>query len=314
MYQNKFFMVIICLLIAGFVFAGCESVIGVDLPEHTSRLSATSFFNPDSTWQVYVSNTVPYSASMPPPPIQNAQVLILSEGQVVDSLVRHPFIGEGFYISTSGSKPVPEKPYTIRVRAPGFDDIEGEDIIPRRVAIQKWTAQQTSDPGNGPRLNVSVTFDDPAATRNYYAITVLAYINNLAEDSSSYGYSYAASFTTQDPAITGSIFLGDNEEFYTDATFNDDLFSGESYTLDLEVELYYLLDRPAEIAGSMVHVACLQSVSEDLYRYWRTSELQRLINSDYFAEPVQVFSNLSSETGVFGGYQQQCEQVSEITF
>ena len=45
----------------------------------------------------------------------------------------------------------------------------------------------------------------------------------------------------------------------------------------------------------------LTSLSEEAYKYFVTLDRYYMANGDFFAEPVQVISNIENGLGIFGG-------------
>ncbi|OFY88145.1 MAG: hypothetical protein A2236_13130 [Bacteroidetes bacterium RIFOXYA2_FULL_33_7] len=78
--------------------------------------------------------------------------------------------------------------------------------------------------------------------------------------------------------------------------FSDDLFEGENLNLSLFVSKYnfYTLQTPVIIS--------LYSISEAFYKYSISLDEQQNVAGNPFAEPVQVYNNVTDGYGIFAGY------------
>ena len=84
--------------------------------------------------------------------------------------------------------------------------------------------------------------------------------------------------------------------------FDDKLFDGRSYTLDLEGYSYFLDTQSEEFDQEAKLTIEVRKVSEAYYQYVNTSSLQNWISGDLVSEPVQIFTNVENGRGVLGSF------------
>ena len=288
----------VLLLAAVLVFAACEQVIEIDLPEHTPQLVLNATFSPDSLIYAQVSASKHLQDTAYLRSVNNAKVVVYENGVLWDSLTFAP--GSGFDAPhyRSSRLPVAGRTYRVQVSAPGFADVEGEDRIPMPVPILS-IERRDSVPGNNPEdqyTELSVTFDDPAGQGDAYVIGF--YFQDTVEtDPGQFEFwNFPIAIESADPVLKYDF----NSSTFT---FADKTFDGRRTTIKIRVA-------ESNIFSNDFYVV-LGSVSDHYFRYQRTlsSYLETAFNP--FAEPVIVHSNMSSKMGIFAGYSMSRIQMPE---
>jgi Domain of unknown function (DUF4249) len=277
-----------CWILWSVLLLGCEKVISIDLPDSEPVLVVNSLFSPDSVWQVRVTASQAIDVSTEPPAVTNATVVILENGIPIDTLVHD---SADMYVSARGRKPVADHAYTLRASAPGFADVQGSDMTPRVVIANNLSFQDSVFLTQGEqqyRGEFSFTIHDWPGQRNYYLLDIYT-VYHFIWDSTSITQVGQVGFASQDPIL-------DTKTSYGQALFDDATFEGQSHT----IKVYF-----AGIAGhngsSDTIYARLSVVTEPCFRYLQTMAKYNNAQFDPFAEPVRLYSNMTSGMGVFAG-------------
>ncbi|MCD6555944.1 MAG: DUF4249 family protein, partial [Bacteroidales bacterium] len=117
---------------------------------------------------------------------------------------------------------------------------------------------------------------------------------------------YSYYFDTTDPVLNKN-----NNEFIIDGingrVFSDELFNGNAYTLKFIADFYnYKSDEYVKEINDeqypVIIVLKLLKVTEAVYNYIFSFNLNEQTRFDPFAQPVQVYSNVENGLGLFSGY------------
>ena len=189
------------------------------------------------------------------------------------------------------------------------------------------------------RYGVSLNFQDIANTDNYYYLknnvrydvdieSILAqldiwrqtnpdtlfgiedYVYALANQDNTYElclYTSDASFEETKAYSDFEFELEGNENqnicYYGINIFSDRLFKDEMKELDVQVEYVYGgLDAYFPNDFQTQYVMELGTVSEDMFLYQRSAQLQYNNQNNFFAEPVRVYNNVENGFGIFAAY------------
>jgi hypothetical protein len=253
----------------------CETVVDVNLPEHTPILVANSFFSPDSIWKVKLYKSRGTFKAGPFESVSNAAVEITDGENVID--LSH--VDNGVYRAVTNVRPRWGNTYGLRASAPGFAPIESSDSIPIPVPIESVFADPFSTPSR-----LTIHFSDPPGEKNYYQIVVL----EEQEDQTSGTFLSPAYFETND-----LIFQEIGDVNPDEAIFDDALISDSRYSIKLRVFSNNRFPR--------LNVLLL-SVSESYYRYVKSNQAQQQDQENPFSTPVQVYNNIANGLGIFAGY------------
>ncbi|MDQ3072664.1 MAG: DUF4249 domain-containing protein [Bacteroidota bacterium] len=277
-----------------FLFTGCVKNVEMDLPDNESLLVVNSFFNPGDTWQVNVSKSRNMQQRMQNVDVENARVTLYEDGVLLDTM---RYTSGGNYVLTT-HKPVPGKTYTLKVSAPGFPDVESEQRLESRILIESLTYDYINDPnGQGmqqPRLKIK--FTDVPSQKNYYQIVVSSMLQGP------FGEMSRECIFSEDPVVDAVLFDNCNG-----LLFDDNLFEGRSY--ELAVPVGWGRDTTGGTGEEMLYQVELRTLTEAMFEYQRTYSLQKNSEGDPFAQPVQVYNNITSGYGVFGGFRSDMDSI-----
>ena len=272
----------------------------VDVPGHDPELVATAFFTSDSVWAVRVERTVGYTSEEDPTPVRDAVVEILTGGSVLETLAHSD---SGLYAG-AGSPPANGRQYEVRVRAPGFDAVEGSDRLPDPPVVSHF--RETVSGQRAIDVRLDLTIDDPAGEKNFYGLFLVQVRVEYEPSSQSLRPlpPSLATFESADEVLDDGLlaFLDRDVKQYRRAFFGDDTFDGGQKTLDLRIA-YQAPDPAAALQIWRGFALVVVTASEALYDYWISADKQIASNANPFAEPVRIASNMSNGFGVFGGFE-----------
>ena len=287
------------------VWVGCEQVVDIELPPHESLLVVNSYFTPDSTWDIRLSRSVSYTDTLfgRAPWVENGTVAIWQGDRQVEVLQN---LGGGRYRGTT--RPAPEGTYTVRAASPDLEPVDGHSQVPdgalielNNIRVIEVDEEQQSFRGNEILLTVSI--QKRTEEKEYFNLRVIGISEAIEPEFQYNDDSTYVSFSSIDFALSEDGI----EEYYQDrAYFDDALFDGGTY--DLDIAIPYSSGFRVEGEKRRYYIQFL-TLSEDLYFYEVSADRQRSTDQDPFTEPVDVYSNISSGFGIFAGYHAQVVRV-----
>ena len=271
----------VLVAILAVMLTACEKDINLPLPQSKTKLVINCGANPDSTWKVYVGQTIPlFDKASTPKEIDNAEVTIKSE----DGEIRLKPEGNGIY--TSPLKPTIGKKYTIEAKATGLTTATASCTIPSLPSLENTTVLRTES-SYKKIYNISVTIDDPSETEDYYIIEV----RDVVEDKSRLypWYEYHNLYTKD-------IFCENvsEDESNRQLLFKDISFNGEKRKIQFYFETINEYNDRTE--------CIVKRCSKDFWEYKRTLFLYDENVDSPFTQPVQIHTNVSNGVGIFGAY------------
>lgn len=295
----------------GLLFFSCYSTTEVDLPNENPLIVVNAVnFQPDSTWLIELSKSESYSKNNDFQFIDNALVVIKDENGTEIQLEQTSINGRIFYTSTQ--KPEAGKQYQLNTLIPGFPEISAISSIPPPIQIESIVIDSTllreaydyySKNGNygyyeGLNINCQIILNDPSEVDNYYQLclyreTESSYVGldgNLVENYSFNEYY----FVVKDDGFIDEMIISDE-------TFNGTLYRWNAY---VPIEAFHDYKYRERSNYKLRLHFTLRHLSEEYYQYKKSLELQKIRDSDPFAQPVIVFNNIENGAGIFAGYSQ----------
>ena len=288
------FLLFCFLILAILCLFSCEEYfeprsVVVELPEHQPVLVVNGFINPDSVSEVSISKSTGFLAESENQFVRNADVRLSENGTQVTTLVH---IGEGVYRASS-HHPSQGATYRLDVVADGFEPIRAEAVVPTPIAIDSVSVRATNPeiPWSN-EYDLTIFFTDPPVEDNFYQVIMLERRQFPEQPGSQIAQE---GFRSSDPVLLRQDDFGDQQWFYSDAYFDDALFDGESYGLELHYYVY---------SGDALRDlwAALLTTTESYHYFRKTVDQQDNSEENPFAEPVQIFSNVEKGLGVFAAY------------
>lgn len=202
------------------------------------------------------------------PYVKNAEVILLKEGQRLDTL---EYIGAGFYKSEYRAQP--KTNYSIRVITSQFNTVTASSYVPQHISILSTKKRNDS---------AIISFKDPSEQTNYYYVFI--------------GSNNPEGFYVIFNKDVRNLHTG---EKYTRGFFSDEMFNGDTCEVSIKNPTYY---NTTEKHVYLCHI------NKDYYKYSQLEDEQRnleLIGDQFFlafAEPINVYSNISKGLGIFTGF------------
>ena len=167
----------------------------------------------------------------------------------------------------------------------GYKDISAEVRVPDPPSVDTAYATFTSNQ-NGDIMNGLVSIDDPSV-ENYYLIQAqfrFNYDTTWMNDTS-----WAeVQISSDDPTIDNT------SNGFSQLIFSDIGFNGGKYSIRFHSNFFN-----SDTTGTHLRFRIF-SLSRDSYLYWISLYKYYDSNGNPFAEPVQVYSNVSSGMGILG--------------
>lgn len=269
------------------LFMACEKEIPLKQEEKQSRIVVNGIFSAEDTIWIHLSESRDVLYDQILPNIENATAKLLDASD--NEIGSFTYTSEGNYYCTDPT-PVAGATYGLRVEAAGLTTITASAETPSLISIMSIdTATVAAD-----QLEFDISFTDDASQDNYYGISIV-YHDYFEEESGEIYHHEAPYYSTKEvyvvngePDIDGARYA--MEFFFSDKGFNGQTinFSGRRYVWPTDSDLRF-------------YVVGLKSLSEDLYKYKLSYSKYLDAQGDFFAEPVQVYSNITDGFGIFGG-------------
>lgn len=289
------------LLCVSFISISCEKVIPFEGDVNTPKLVINSVFESDSTFKVHVSSSRSVIDTSSFQNIDDAIVAIKdADGNIIETLDNVLY---GFY--TGQAYPEENQTYVLEVNHTNYANITASDSLPSPITINSVDTSTIIDPINGDRMQISMNFDDPENTQNYYLIetySVNEYLVIKDLDTTEYELDTAKQYMV----LTDEVFQNGGSPWRDQGLFNDLLFNGQNKTLELEIPNNNWSGNEDGYSWSYKTLTLrlyLHNISISYYYYRTSLELFENASGNPFAQPVQVFSNVENGFGVFAGSQ-----------
>lgn len=265
----------------------CETVIELEVPRNERRMVLNSFFNPDSSFKVFLHEDVhilDYTSE--PIPISGAKIeLFNNENELIAELAH---VSGAEY--SSDVRPIQGQEYFININKDGFESISAVGSVPADLAEVHGISVHEVDAFE---YNFTVSLDDPEGN-DYYEIQAWEEAIFLENEDSVYTVfpSYLES-----SSLFFDEFSSEGHSLYLD----DVLF--ENQTIDIAINTLWQLQAFCNENCVNYNVfVVVRRLSEEYFLYRESSELQDRLSGDPFAEPVNVFTNVSNGFGIFAGF------------
>ncbi len=293
------------------VFCSCEAEIGIDNIDISPRLvlngvvtagSDTSGFYITESRAVFRPDSG--TSSQPYKSLKNALVKFSVNNQ---SLVLNYDDSKDAFIWAEPFKPKDSLSMEV---SHGGRLIKASVVIPSPPEVLSFDTIPFQKVVNGSLkdfLRFIIRIKDKPGEKNYYRLALSMVSHYEYSGSWEEGYThYSSKFYSEDPVLNNGnpTHIQDDEyEFITFqrnylGTFNDTFFDGEEYDLDFYVDypdyLYYDMYTWKYLTLS------IQSISEDLYKYYNSLQRYQFLVGDDMTEPAVVFSNVLNGLGVLG--------------
>jgi hypothetical protein len=305
----------ITLFLITILFASCEKVIEFNGPVTEPLVVVNSFITPDSAVHAQVSLSRFFLSNKDTfDLVNNATVSLLVNGIQKEVLtptangwytgLYHPEIGDSIklIVQTPGKNAVTcsttiiPKPNIISVDT--TTELTGENSP--IISVNKITYQiDTIGNAIGRKMKFVLRFNDELSVQNYYRLVVYTKTTSMLGTVKDYTFAF-------DDIVSGNVNnqIGPPTSLSSNKfnVFSDDLFNGKQYPLTFSIAdniNHYNTGLTLPEPQRQVFIN-LQSISKSYFLYLQTRA--SIKSNTFFAEPVQVYSNVNGGIGILGSY------------
>jgi hypothetical protein len=288
------------------ILAACEKNVTIDIPQRAPRLVLDGQLEKGRQFRVSVGKSrgilqpLNYSLSLEDNyVVKDAMPVVFENNVAIDTLVFNP---SDYHYRTIRNKTVRDGfTYTLRVTAPNFEQAEAISVVPSQSQIASVTRvlnARTNADGNS-MDQITIKLNDPVEV-NHYQISFFA-----ADNGSGTGYPITCVSTTDkdlesigdntDPTATDNCFDG-SQLLMKDVNFN-----GGTKVLTVFIETARLTNN---YSGGNVHRPFVKvyRLTADHFKFIKSLSIFENTGGNPFAEPVNVFSNVTNGYGLFAAY------------
>jgi hypothetical protein len=274
----------------------CQTVVDYDDDDFIPQLVVHSFFAPDSTWEVHISQTKSIFDSNTDLGIYDARVSVVDVTTQQNIDFYHT--EDGIYKTTHN--PLPSHVYHLLVQDQRLGIAQAIGSVPRVDHISISASLDNNNNGDE-YLNISLTSDsDQSESGTYFAWQLIEFkggkpnpkdmvpgVVQLPEETTPFG------LATTTRNLENLNFLP-SEDFDTSVTDSIPSDIVQEVIEDLELEN---LSNNAAIK--------LVAISKDLYDYYETLDETQASHQSSSIQSNQYYdSNVINGTGIFGGYKE----------
>lgn len=276
-------------------FAACTKDIAVKVPYTPPKIALNCSTEVGEPIQVDISRSISladYNKGVSTH-LSNVTVVLTANDGHSETLTYDPLVDKyvAKQVAQTGAT------YSIIASAPTFANATASTAVPVKISITNLVhtlnARKNSDGNDQDALQLS--FTDPSTTGDYYIIKLFAPMDSFYSSSSSFCVNSgdASIESTDNSDLDVNSCLSSNGIFVRDALFN-----GRDKELKLYANSQYL--QPSFNGTDTLYPYIeLYHVTEAYFRYLKSYEVYNNTKDNPFAEPVNVYSNVSNGYGIF---------------
>lgn len=330
----KKYCVILCLVLLSMA---CRKTIPLDEKYQAPQTVINgSFMLTDDTVSIFVTESMPiFGYGLDYHKVKDARISLFENGEKrgdfelagnrLASTIYQPGYGSRYRVAVSDFDP--DASYSIAFEHDDLESVSAVTSFPPSVTIDslRLAVEEVMQYGELETVRVVyLSFRDNGDEENYYQVLggTIRYGQHFYRDSfGTDGYTYNVltdSILVQDAPFSFDSWdqvdplISPNEEdlmSYTDnrfMIFNDEVVNGKSYTMRLILRSYYGSFESLDTAGGEFYniELNLNSLTQDLYLYYKSVDAFYTNDGGLFSEPVQVYSNIDNGLGIFSAYRQ----------
>jgi hypothetical protein len=290
------------LLLIGCLLSSCQKEIEIALPDQEASYVLNCLFQPftlpyPQNISASLSETISILDTVDYHVIDDAIIRLYHNDSLIDNLVY--FSKTSLYTSSNDYQYLKPGPYKL-ILEHNENQIIAEDILPEKVLPEKISIIPFAGRNeiNNSYSRVSLTLIDPEDQINFYEISI-----SSTQNSDPYN------IYTEFPSITSESYYPSVMSFWernpVNLPFNDKDINGE----EVVIPVYYTTPAQSRADEVEVHTITIhfRTISENYYNY-KVSLLKQgyLLKEDIIygqAEPINVFSNIPGNYGIFAAFQ-----------
>ncbi|NJO88357.1 MAG: DUF4249 domain-containing protein [Chloroflexia bacterium] len=292
------------LIISVLFFTSCEKTIYIKIEDQGRKLVVNSIFASDDSVHIQLleskyimDGTYQYF------PVEDASISLFENQTEVETVSQNEF---GNYLFSS--KLTEAQQYSIVVNSTLHGTATAQSYLPDESKIDKIEYQLKlsgeSEYKYIENAKFKVEFTDVANTENFYQIRAYTKYEEPIIDPNTneiIGLISRKNFIqigSEDPSVYDELYE------IPGIFFSDELFDGQQHTISFETD-YFNYNNDTQT----IYFIQLNSLSKDLYNYYRSYSQYEETKDNPFAEPVKVYNNIENGFGIFGGYTTAVDSV-----
>lgn len=287
---------LLALVLSSLLFTACESnreeVQPAELTAQAGRLVVDCFISPQDTMlTAKVTRSRPVLDNNPLKSVEITDALVqLTNGSQAVTLVYDAQLK--YYRARATQMPIrANTTYTMTVRTPDGKQVTAVTTVPKAIALKTVKLDSTlvtqADKSMKKQFSVGCNWQDPGTSTNFYQVQ--GSIKGIQRELPS-----TASYTSLSVV---PFKMADNNAGLLSNKGASALLSASAYLSDeVGVETINKRCRSTAVSVSLLHV------DELYYRYNEALDRQVQANTNPFAEPVVIPSNIQGGLGCFGSY------------
>lgn len=292
----------------------CERELEYDIPGATPRLVVNSLICQDSLMRFEVSVSASPGSDASLRSLKDARITLwedldIVEDFVVDSIFATPVDFEGntqasvapiklFFHQTIETKARSGRLYSLEVKYNGLSTVTATAIVPRptraRTIPQPFNESIFVDGKPLDRLVFEI--DDNGNANNHYGIEI------MAQKAGGHEAPERIMFFSDEKPFTENLLnsqVQSDKGVYYRPEYGVFFSNGKFRGLREQFEVYV---DPAYLSPTYTLKLRLLTLSNDYFEFATSYQKQRENSSNPFAEPTQVYSNITAGLGIFAGY------------
>lgn len=289
--MKKLVLLVVSALV---LFSSCIKEIEFDGELIKPRLVVNAFITQDSVVKVNVSHSLNVLDIASIQPITTATVKLYDgNGNFLENLQHQ---SNGDYISPSSITPGVGSSYRVEVAAIGYDDVSASTSVPSVVsAVVTDTA--TIEMGQSTFFRLRFRIQDPAGAGDNYVLRV--YRIQAVINYDGWGNPIDTTYyLNQEYISSSSIYVEESGDVFDTREMlfsRDGLYDGQNVEMDAYIyaDTYYP-------NSSMIFM--VMHATEEFFLFERSMMKYGFSTGDPFAQPVQIYSNITNGIGIFAGY------------
>ncbi len=308
--------IILITLILTTILSSCRKKLDIKIPKGKEHIVVNGINTNDSLIKINISKSQDILNNDKIESLTNATVKLYNEDIFIENLTHTE---NGYYLSTFTPK-IGEQ-YKISVSSGELKTVKAKMQLNEPVKITSIDTtveylENNNDFGFTSlqyKIHYKIKLNDEPNKKNYYFLALSATIPRYDYDEYPpvlIGYfDESTYFDTND-----IIFNNENVDFTVNGiygkAFTDELFDGKQYTIDITSTHYKEnFDDGKDYNNWQVKVKLL-TISEDIYNYIVSFNLNQQTEYDPFAQPVQIYTNVEDGLGLFSAYTTTIDSLS----
>lgn len=263
------------------VISSCETKLDLSEISGRNRLVVNALINDQDKIEIQVSKTISLGSNAAVEFINNAVVTVTDEnGNSVGFTYN---VGTDKYENLV-FRAVAGKFYSINVKAPDFDEVYADMVMPAKALSvpATWKDSTDLDSSGYPTGTLTVNLNDKGNETNYYRISLFYY-----DDITAIWNTLAP--ITRDAAIENEAIVSEDGSW----VFSDRTFNGQQKSISFITPFGYALGTPK-------YLVVTESLNQPYFQYFQSIENYKA-GAGVFGEATPVFSNIRNGVGIWAG-------------